>query len=186
MCPSSPIQIATGFIDTRTQHSLAIPMPESHVRRTNSEVRLYRETTEANYKDQLMFNRLVRGTHHRQRQYNEHKVSRDEFEPSRVRIPFLPAASECIEHSSISTSARNHPARFLQGLEKITPASPKDLQTFQQIDPSQELENWAIEGFEAAIPSIQDFSSSETEFVSCTYDSDEFSYHDDEVFDFDL
>ncbi len=44
-----------------TSKSLAIPLPMSHIHRTESELLLYENMAQAEYQDQCMFNRLVSG-----------------------------------------------------------------------------------------------------------------------------
>lgn len=49
-----------------TSKSLAIPMPMSHIHRTESELLLKENLAQAEYQDQCMFNRLVSGIHSQQ------------------------------------------------------------------------------------------------------------------------
>lgn len=72
MCPTSPLVQKRSFecdvnvhLDRRSQ-SLAIPLPESHIRRTKSEVQLNENMAVAEYRDRCMFNRLVCGIRERQ------------------------------------------------------------------------------------------------------------------------
>lgn len=145
-------------------------MPESHVRRTESEVRLSLETSEANYRDQLMFDRLVRGGCHCQQN--------DYVRPATPR-ELLPKV-RCYHHNE----------------NEIMGDMPQLRQRRRSL---QEMGNWAIEGFEededdgtvAVTMSnlyCREFSSTEeTELMPFTCDSEDgFSHHDDEVFDLDL
>lgn len=70
MCPSSPL-VQPSFIHCamgkeRSEKSLAIPLPESHIHRTDSELQLHEDMAVAEYRDRCMFNRLVSGIRHRQ------------------------------------------------------------------------------------------------------------------------
>jgi len=167
MYPQSPLQNSRRFLQTQVNKSLAIPMPASHVQRTESEVQLHENTAVAEYRDQCMFNRVVRG-------------NRDETEISVGNV--------------VSTS--NHSAHFSQDTGRVTPSRLENLQIFQQPDPycieegmqlpccpSQEMDDWAIEGFDETVP-ISDVIQSHV--IPDVYDSDEYSCYDDEVFDIDL
>lgn len=70
MCPSSPIVQQRSYecdiqLDRRST-SLAIPLPESHIQRTESEIRLHENMAVAEYRDRCMFNRLISGIRQRQ------------------------------------------------------------------------------------------------------------------------
>lgn len=77
MCSSSPL-FNRGFInEMHLEHhnnkSLAIPLPDSHIHRTDSELQLYEDMAVAEYRDRCMFNRLVSGIRQRQQlHYNFH------------------------------------------------------------------------------------------------------------------
>lgn len=153
MCPSSPLQNSRGVLETRVNQSLAIPMPACHMQRTESEVQLHEDNAVAEYRDQCMFNRVVRGTRHRQQQCDA-------------------------------------------DVGKVTPSGSGDLHKFQQSDahyieesiqmpccPSQEMDDWAINGFDDTVPMSNRSQGYE---IPDAYESDEYSCYDDEVFDIDL
>jgi len=54
----------------RINKSLAIPMPASHIQRTESEDQLRKNKAAAKYRDKCMFNGVVRGNRDRQQQRN--------------------------------------------------------------------------------------------------------------------
>ena len=57
--------------DNNTYHSSAIPMPASHIPRTQSELRLSEDIQVAKYIDNCMFNRLVTGIRRRQQKFGD-------------------------------------------------------------------------------------------------------------------
>jgi len=206
MCPSSPVQSARCFIETRVNKSLAIPMPASHIQRTESELQLHEETAVAEYRDQCMFNRLIRGIRHRQQQCNMVDLSHTNCDSNRGTIPMVSFPSEFIEETERSIgniiSTRNRSANFSQDAGKVIPADSGDLQIIEQHNtyhtdershilrhPSREFDDWTIGGFDNTVPMpnmIHDFSMIQTEAIPDMYESDEYSCCDDEVFDIDL
>lgn len=217
MCPSSPLQLTQDFISTPSSNgrychhhhqSLAIPMPESHVHRTDSEVRLSLETIEAKYRDQLMLDRLVRGgcccqqNHWGVRQAScgdPDFVSRDEENNLDEDVPndhhammpmspreLLQTGAHCWHHS-----------------ENEVMANAPQLRRRRRRS-SKEMGLWAIEGFDEEEDEDEDggievvpmpdmynrqfnLTEKKTTFVPCMHDcNDEFCHHDDEVFDLDL
>merc|ERR1740139_226861 len=102
MYPSSPLQNSGSFLETRVNTSLAIPMPASHMKRTESEVQLHENTAVAEYRDQCMFNRVVRGNRDRQQQRNVLELSHDGCDLSRDIIPNDQFTSEYMEETEIS------------------------------------------------------------------------------------
>jgi len=169
MCPSSPLQNSRSFLETRVNQSLAIPMPACHMQRTESEVQLHEDNAVAEYRDQCMFNRVVRGTRHRQQQCD----------------------AGCSSSRDIHDSTH-----FSQDVGKVTPSGSGDLHRFQQPDayyieesmqmpccPSQDMDDWAIDGFDDTVPM---YNGSQGHVIPDAYESDEYSCYDDEVFDIDL
>lgn len=70
MCSSSPLGQGRSFecdiqID-RHRRSLAIPLPDTHIQRTESELELHENMAMAEYRDICMFNRLISGIRQRQ------------------------------------------------------------------------------------------------------------------------
>lgn len=181
--------------------SLAIPMPASHIHRTNSEVQLHEDTAVAEYRDQCMLNRLVRGICKRKHQssdrgHNDYVRSRDNFPACPESHALTKETNRSIEHM---TSTRNH---LSQGFGKVTPTYSGERYRFQQSDTyqtdesmqlachrSQELDDWAIEGFGESMSMSnmsRDSAITQTELIPDMYESDDSSFHDDEVFDIDL
>merc|ERR1719491_1578412 len=127
LCPSSPLQRARCVVETRSNKSLAIPLPASHIQRTESEVQLHNETAVAEYRDQCMSNRLIMGIRNRQQQCNMLELSSNNCGS--------PDTSEFMEETERSigniVSTRNQPAHFFQDVEKVIPSGSGDLQIFQ-------------------------------------------------------
>jgi len=201
--PTSPLQNARGFVTTQVNKSLAIPMPASHVHRTNSEIQLHDDTAAAEYRDRCMFNRLVKGIRHRQQQSN--KSPHCDFGSSKHTAPMIPIGRRFEEDAERSieniTSTRNRSALFRQCPEMVTPTSSGDLQDFRrpaayerdermQIlsrQPVREIEDWAIEGFDEAAHSPDMFhDSDQPELIPDIYEHEDCSCHDEEVFDIDF
>jgi len=198
VCPPSPLQNARGFVTTQVNKSLAIPMPASHVHRTDSEIQLHEDTTAAEYRDRCMFNRLVGGIRHRQQQRN--KLSHCDFSSCQNTAPMIPVTRRFEEDAEKSIeniiSTRNHSALFRQCPGKVTPASSGDLQSFHGTDayqieestpiishqPVREIEDWAIEGFG---DTFHDYNI-QPDIIPNIYESEAFSCHDEEVFDIDM
>ena len=70
MCPSSPLVQQRSYecdiqLEWRSTSS-AIPLPESHIQRTESEVQLHENMAVAEHRDTCMFNRLISGIRQRQ------------------------------------------------------------------------------------------------------------------------
>lgn len=57
--------------------SLAIPLPASHIQRTESELQLSEDMAAAEYRDYCMFNRLVSGIRQRQHEYYVRQTRQD-------------------------------------------------------------------------------------------------------------
>lgn len=130
MCPSSPVQSARCFIETRVNKSLAIPMPASHIQRTESEVQLRENRAVAEYRDQCMYNRLARGIRHQEHQCNMLDLSHNNRNSSRDTIPMVPVPRKFIEEAERSigniVSSRNRSAHFSQDTGKLLPADSGD------------------------------------------------------------
>lgn len=84
MCPSSPL-IERGFLSSShlesqmnpmnvESKSTAIPMPETHIHRTESELQLYEDMAAAEYRDRCMFNRLVTGIQRRKQLHYDRQL----------------------------------------------------------------------------------------------------------------
>ena len=114
MCPSSPL-IEQGFpsssqfqdqLNSEETKSSAIPLPESHIHRTESELQLFEDMVEAEYRDRCMFNRLVTGIKRQQQlHYNcqRHSLSDGDIDISMDRNAHVPRSS----------SLENQPTDFL-------------------------------------------------------------------------
>jgi len=192
MCSLPRIQNERGFLDMQVNKSLAIPMPASHIHRTDSEVQLHEDTAVAEYRDQCMFNRLVRGIRNRHQQSSV--LGPNDCRRSRDNIPTFPVTDAFMEETDKSIenimSTRNYPTHS------------GDLHRFQQSDtyqteesmqlvrhPSRELEDWVIEGFDESTHRsnmLRHSNKVQTEIIPDMYESDDSSFHDDEVFDIDL
>mmetsp|Transcript_3148 Transcript_3148/g.4191 ORF Transcript_3148/g.4191 Transcript_3148/m.4191 type:complete len:235 (+) Transcript_3148:101-805(+) len=105
MCPSSPItnNIIVGKQCEqqykKTVRSLAIPLPESHIHRTESEQQLCEDMAMAEYRDRCMFNRLVSGIRRRQQlHYNVQWHQQQDMWPQQPTFhqgfPIHPEASQ--------------------------------------------------------------------------------------------
>jgi len=204
MCSPPLIQNERGFLDMQVNKSLAIPMPASHIQRTDSEIQLHEDTTVAEYRDQCMFNRLVRGIRNRHQQSSV--LGPNDCRRSRDNIPTFPVTDAFMEETDKSIenimSTRNCPTHFSRDLGKVTPTSSGDLHKFQQSGtyqteesmqlvrhPSRELEDWVIEGFDESTHlsnMLRHSNKVQTEIIPDMYESDDSSFHDDEVFDIDL
>lgn len=203
MCQSPPVENESGFIDMRVNKSLAIPMPASHIHRTDSEVRIQEETAIAEYRDRCMLHRLVGGIRKRRRQSSN--PDHDDCVRNRDNVPMFPMTDASTEETDGSiaraTSTRDH---LSQGFGNGTPAYSRERYRLRQSDAyrtmdedrqpvrrhrSRGLEDWAIEGFDESMRTSnmpRDSTVTQTELIPDMYESDDSSFRDDEVFDIDL
>lgn len=191
---SSPPKYDNGLTAARLNKSHAIPMPASHIHRTESEVQLHEDTAVAEYRDQCMFNRLVTGIRHRQHQCNGSAFHHEDCITSSNIIALSPVKVEFMEETQRSIeniiSTRNHSAYFEQDCGEVTPDSSQHLHSYQcsqvlQIE--NNLEDWAIGGFDESSPDVNSYNDPiRTEAIPDMYESDDSSLYDDEVFYIDL
>ena len=184
MCPSSPLVESKSFacdikLDGRSRSSLAIPLPESHIKRTESELQLRENMAVAEYRDRCMFHRLVSGIRRRQElhyNFQRHVVDwnqcpdddhrRPPSHPSRGRDGFggrgptchVPPPIQDTERSIENIiSTRCNPIESDEGTisNMTSDDSNDDIPKFENSVNSRDAqmeyvdEDWAIEGFDS-------------------------------------
>ena len=192
----SPIQNANSFVERRARRSLAIPMPTSHIKRTESEIQLYEDKTIAEYRDLCMFNHLIEGIHRRQRSYSlaftcdEYSPSRNKMNPSECKC--WDETDKCIENIILT---RNHSFHLSQdqsedvvtrynkwGENKNSDTHHTEESIHNTV---QKLDDWFISDFNESVHKAGHCTTAQNETIPDMYESDD-SSHGDEVFDIDL
>lgn len=150
MCPSSPVYHSEvqEFSEPMSEtQSLAIPLPASHIHRTASELQLDEDNVVAEYRDQCMFNRLVRGIRYQQRRHYAansrygqessqelQQRTRTGNRPPMTSSVFMEESEKSI--SSIISTRRHHVDTLPDlNLETVTPTASEDNNATRQLLP---------------------------------------------------
>jgi hypothetical protein len=165
-----PDSVKTGFIDVPlpTTKSLAIPLPPTHIHRTDSELELDENMAMAEYRDIRMFNRIVSGMQQRQQMlydsqnhdisannWGEQKLSVEDSEESSTQEPRPPliqdtqksleniVSTRCSSTSSLDHTDHTMSQNYSSFVNMWSEASYTEQ---NQLNQSEDC-GWAIEGF---------------------------------------
>ncbi len=160
MCPSSPLVKQRSFdceiqIDRRSSTSLAIPLPASHIHRTESETQLDENMAVAEYRDRCMFNRLISGIRYRQ-QLHYHFQSHNNS-PQQQQCP--PDSEPASRFSRGMSSFRRFPRHVPHPIQDTAERTIENIIS-TRCNP--------IESDEVTVSNISDDSSEESHFLGTT------------------
>jgi len=162
---SSSIGEATGTSAAGTSRSSSIPLPRSHVPRTESEVQLSNDQAAAEQREIHMFYRLVQGIRNRQTDSHRQDSSYRFFPPSALLQP-----SRVIDESP--------PEAFNNAFGWPVESGPSIFLQQSQCPDMDTADGWSITGFDGG-PTVQ---SSPLDLCEEDEDLDE----DEGIFDMDL
>jgi len=203
MCPSSPITADSADYETFDRHShshshglspkVGIPLPSYHIQRTESEVQLREDMAVAEYRDRIMFNRLITGIRKRQYECQHHQYygpshdSRDQ--QARSRHSSRPGLDTTYETQDITASASWPMQQTDRTIENIISTrcqsgTQDQANVIADITPETSYNNndWSIGGFDDEPRSP---AYIHVNLIPEGWDAD-VSSHNDQLFDMDL
>jgi hypothetical protein len=164
-------EMASANVHSVQHRSNTIPMPDSHVPRTHSEVQLHEDTAAAEWRDLCMFYRVVNGIRERQSRDSSHYTLRG----GEIRFKSLQNSMESTPEHTDSQPSCIAPEKPFQNFNIVPRRDGIQQFLSPTFDANDNQDGWSITGYEEVDPIYKIVPVVEVE------DSD-----DDGVFDMEL